>query len=270
MPGAGRGLASTSTSAAHTLFISFTVLGIAQDCTASYLQTSSLNNKNNEQRVSRAFSQHFPFCRPEGCDPSAPSFENFEYLFGVDCGSNDAIEIYSERESSPSSTAYSPSSENENADSTLLQLGDSFGTQQDRFLGRGHGHGPNIPHSPIIDPTHHPWEETYPPLEETLPPLENIQQQQQQATSPISVEETTTGSQDNGTARPRCNICDRNFASKSILARHFKIKHAVNREYWVCTVKGCSKYMKEVSMKYNFRRHCRTKHPRVDLKQFGL
>ncbi|KAL7902785.1 hypothetical protein HDV64DRAFT_275131 [Trichoderma sp. TUCIM 5745] len=201
-------------------------------------------------------SQQYLFYRSEGCDPSASSSEDFEYFFGIECAGNDASATYRERESFPPFITFSPSSEDENAGSTFSESEDSTKSQQDRFSGYGH----HIPHSPITDPTHHPWEETHYPLLET----------QQQPINAIPVDNPATSSQDNVTSRPSCDICNESFSSKSCLVRHVKSTHEEERDYWICTVKGCRKYNKPVKRKDNIRRHYKKKHPTVDLRKLSL
>lgn len=165
--------------------------------------------------------------------------------------SNDASELCIEREKFPPLATYTFSllSENESADSVHSGSGDLFTAQQGNFSGDSHFNAHNLPYSPVPDPAH-PWGEI-----------------QQQFNDSKSVE-TTAGTPDDSTSRPHCDICNKSFVSNSSLKRHFKTAHG--QTSWVCTVKGCGKYNIPVARKDNFRRHCKKKHPTVNLEQFGL
>ncbi|KAH7227144.1 uncharacterized protein BKA55DRAFT_584194 [Fusarium redolens] len=151
----------------------------------------------------------------------------------------------------PPPTSSSVFSENESADVAHSGLGVPFRAQQEEHSGYGRFDTNNLPHSPIPDSAH-PWDEV-----------------QQQSFGPTSAE-TIPKSHQSSTSRHRCDICKNSFASNTGLKRHVETTHEYGRTYWVCTVKSCGKYDRPVFRRDNFRRHCKTKHPTVDLEQFGL
>lgn len=142
-------------------------------------------------------------------------------------------------------------SENESADSVHSGSGVLSSAQQDIFPGYNCLDAHNLPHSPILDPAH-PWDES-----------------QQQPNDPTSAK-TAAGPRHVQISRHRCDICKKSFVNSSVLKRHFETMHEYGRVYWACTVKSCKKYDKPVTRKDNLIRHCKTKHPTVDLKHFGL
>jgi uncharacterized Zn-finger protein len=149
---------------------------------------------------------------------------------------------------------FSSYSENETAGSVPANLGAlSRNTQQNISSGFNQPNIENIPHSPIIDSAH-PWEEV---------PSAHIA-----TASAETVSETST--QDKNISRYLCEICDKRFGRQGDLKRHLDTKHRLGKDYWVCTVERCRIYGKPVFRKDNLRRHCRKKHPRVDLKKFDL
>lgn len=181
--------------------------------------------------------------------------------------SNDAREPCSAPESSPPLATFSFLLETESADSVHSEFGVSFSAQQDNFSRYNRFDAYNLPHSPIPDSAH-PWDEIQQqPYDSTL--VETTAEIQQQSCASVSVK-VTAGSQDDSTSRHRCDICKESFASNIGLKRHVETIHEYGRVYWVCTVKSCGKYDRPVFRKDNFRRHCKTKHPLVNLKQFGL
>lgn len=198
-----------------------------------------------------AFRQHASFYHLDGYDLSAPSSEHFEYSYFSGCVGGDACETCSAYESVPPPNSSSFLSANESADGIHSGLGVSSHAQQDDSSGYGHFDLHNLPHSPVPDSAH-PWDEI-----------------QQQSLGPTSVE-TTRGSRRDSTSRHRCDVCNTSFASNNGLKRHIETTHEYGRTYWVCTVKGCRRYDKPDFRKDNFKRHCKKKHPTVDLKQFGL
>jgi hypothetical protein len=181
--------------------------------------------------------------------------------------SDDAREFCSARESSTPLDTFSFLSENESADSVHSGLGVSFSAQQDNFSGYNRFDAHNPPHSPIPDSAH-PWDETQQQSYDSTS-VETTAEIQQQSYDSASVEKTA-GSQDDSTSRHRCDICNKSFASNTGLKRHVETMHEYGKAYWVCTVKSCGKYDRPVFRKDNFRRHCKKKHPTVNLKQFGL
>ncbi|CZR52923.1 uncharacterized protein PAC_02800 [Phialocephala subalpina] len=221
---------------------------------------------NNEQRVCRASSQHVYFSDPDSYDPSAPSSDNFEYFCRNECVNDNACGSCSVRENFSPLAPFSSLSENESADSVHSGLRFPFSAQQDNPPGHNAIDGDNRPYSPIPDSSH-PWDETqqrssYDPIfVETTP---EIQQQPYDST----LAKTRAGSQGGGSSRHRCNECNKSFADKNGLKRHVKTIH--NPAQWVCTVAGCRKFGKAVSRKDDFRRHCKKRHPTVNLEQFGL
>lgn len=165
--------------------------------------------------------------------------------------SDDARGTCSTRESFSPFPAFSFVSEKESADSVHSGLGVSLSAQHDSFPGYNLFDSHNIPHSPIPDSAH-PWDEIQP-----------------QSYDSISIEKKAS-SQDKSTSRNRCDICKVTFADKNGLKRHLTTTHEYGKTYWVCTVKSCRKYDIPNPRKDNFTRHCRKKHPTVDLKRFGL
>ena len=181
--------------------------------------------------------------------------------------SNDACESCRARESSLPLATFSFLSENERADSVHSGLGVCFSAQQDNLSGYNWFDAHNIPHSPVPDSAH-PWDETQPQsYDSTL--VETTVEIQQPSCDSTSVK-ATAGSQDDSTSRHHCEICDKNFAGNNGLKRHVETSHKYGSVYWVCTVRSCGKYDRPVFRKDNFRRHCKKKHPLVNLKQFGL
>ena len=159
---------------------------------------------------------------------------------------------------SPPVAAFSGHLENERADSVYAESGVYSSAQRDGLSGCNHFDPDNpsrslndLPQSPILDSIH-PWDE--------IP---------NQPFSASSVE-TTADLQENHTSRYRCEVCNKAFNHLSSLHRHVRTTHRQGRDYWICTVKGCRKKDKPVFRKDNFRRHCQTKHPLVDLAHFGL
>lgn len=155
------------------------------------------------------------------------------------------------RESSLPPSTPSFLSENESADCVHSGSGVLCSAQQDSFSDYNHFDTHNLPHSPILDPAH-PWDES--------------QQPPRDSTSA----KTTAGPRHDKTSRHRCDICKKSFVNRSVLKRHFETTHEYGRVYWACTVKSCKKYDKPVARKDNLIRHCKTKHPTVDLRHFGL
>ena len=92
---------------------------------------------------------------------------------------------------------------------------------------------------------------------------------QQQSNDSISAK-TTAISHGDSVPRRCCGTCNAGFADNYNLKRHIETTHKTGRSHWVCTVKGCSKYNKPVFREDNFKRHCKTMHPTVNLEQFGL
>ena len=222
---------------------------------------------SNEPRVCRALSQHVSFYRSDGYDPSAPSSENFEYFCCSACVSDDARESCSARESSSPLATFLSLSENESADSVHSGLGVSFSAQQDNFPGYNPFDGDNLPYSPIPDSAH-PWDETQQQSYDSVS-VETTAELQQQPYDSTSAE-IRAGSQDGSTSRHRCDKCNKSFADNNGLKRHVETIHEHGQVDWVCTVKSCGKYGRPILRKDNFRRHCKKKHPTVNLKQFGL
>jgi hypothetical protein len=226
-----------------------------------------LTLSSNEQRIRRASSQHVYSSDPDSYDPSAPSSDNFEYFCCdeyVNCNARGFCS--SARETFSPLAAVSSLSENESADSVHSGLRFPFCAQQDNLPGHNAIRGDNRPYSPIPDSSH-PWDETQqqssydPILVETTP---EIQQQPYDS----SLARTRAVPQDGGSSRHRCNECNQSFADKNGLKRHVKTIHSPPQ--WFCTVPGCRKFGKAVSRKDDFRRHCKTRHPTVNLEQFGL
>ena len=181
--------------------------------------------------------------------------------------SDDARKSWSVRESSPPLATFSFISEAESADSVHSGLGVSFSAQQDNLSGYNWFDAHNLPHSPVPDSAH-PWDETQQQsYDSTL--VETTAEIQQPSCDSTSVK-VTAGSQDDSTSRHYCEICDSSFAGNNGLKRHVETSHKYGSVYWVCTVRSCGKYDRPVFRKDNFRRHCKKKHPLVNLKQFGL
>lgn len=123
--------------------------------------------------------------------------------------------------------------------------------QHDTDTGFTTTHNPlNCPHSPIPW-SPHPWQEPQ-------------QQQTIATTAPL------TKSFEAPESRHQCELCQGHFRHQSSLHRHVKEQHKRGVEYWVCTVKGCKKFDKPVLRKDNFKRHCKKRHPGVDLQKFGI
>lgn len=181
--------------------------------------------------------------------------------------SDDARESYSARESSSPPATFLTLSENESAGSFHSGIGISFSAQQDNFHGYNHFEGDNLPYSPLPDSAH-PWDETQQQSCDSIS-VETTVEIQQQSHGSTSVE-TRAGSQDGSTSRLRCDKCNKSFTDNNGLKRHVETIHEHGHVDWVCTVKGCRKYKRKVSRKDNFRRHCKRKHPTVDIKHFGL
>lgn len=66
-----------------------------------------------------------------------------------------------------------------------------------------------------------------------------------------------------------CGICNKKFKGNNELRRHTKTTHNKS-QHWVCTVVSCNKYNVPVYRLDNFKRHCRTEHPLINLEEFGL
>jgi hypothetical protein len=237
---------------------------------------------NNEPRVSRAFSQHFPYYPSDVYDPSTSSFEDYEHCCCIGCADNDASGLHesSARDSFPSSATQSSSStQDERVVSAHSVSGDSTRSQRDRFSGFGLFNANNLPQSPIPDSAH-PWDEIRQPCNTALvetsstsSPGNGTPDETQQSYSTTSVEETPKSSTDNGAPRLHCDQCNVSFATKSNLTRHVKTAHKDNiRVFWVCPIESCGKSKKEKRYwrKDNFRRHCVKKHPRMDLTKLEL
>ncbi|KAK8043548.1 hypothetical protein PG993_005978 [Apiospora rasikravindrae] len=196
-----------------------------------------------------AVASNFPaFLYPsDNYDPSAPS--NFDRFGWTGRENDDALQTCFAREIyTPPASSISP--ESESADSVHGDSGALLSAQHDNFPGYTPFYTNNLPQSPIPDSIH-PWDEP------------------QQPRCLVSVETPAT-SQDNSASHHSCFICNKSFVTDCHLKRHLETTHKHGKDYWICTVKSCRKYCVPNFRKDNFRRHCRRKHPTVDLKEFGL
>ena len=148
-------------------------------------------------------------------------------------------------------TTFSRLSENVYADSVHLGSEHLFTAQQDSSLSYSEFTSGTVPYSPLPDSAH-PWDDAPLLLHESTPAYSNA------------------SSQEHSTSSNLCETCNVSFTSASSLKRHVETVHKLGETYWVCTVKSCPKYDKPEFRKDNFRRHCRRKHPTINLKAFGL
>lgn len=187
----------------------------------------------------------------DGYDPSVSLSENFQCFCRSGFVSDEAHTNSDVPASRTQLTPFSLLSEGGNTDSVHSGSGVSFTAQQYSFAGSNNFEGSDLPYSPIPEVTH-PWDES--------------QQQLYNSTTA----ETKGSSPDDLKSHSHCETCNESFASNNSLKRHVETVHDRDKTYWVCTVKGCGKYERPVFRKDNFRRHCKKKHPTVNLKQFGL
>lgn len=180
--------------------------------------------------------------------------------------SDDAYESYNARESFPPLASSVSFSEHQSADSVHSVSRVSFSAQQDSFPGYDSSISEHPPYSPVPDPAH-PWEDPPPPSYD-LNQVETTAIQQEDCNSNLA--STRADSQENTIARPCCEQCNKSFSEERGLERHVQTIHGRSEGDWVCPVKTCGKRYKKVNRIDNFRRHCRRKHPLMDLKEFGL